>query len=584
MANNNRTVPASRNPDIVTFTIQVDGTALPGIYQILGITVSRELNRLPMAEIVIKDGDPASESFQASSGEEFVPGKALKVLLGYHSDEEVVFEGKIVRQSIRIREGSSRLYVDCRDAAFVTSLARRSRYFEDSTDSDAIETILGAYAGLSAEVDATSVTHRELMQYRGTDWDFILSRADANGLLVDVNAGRVRCFKPDFSADPILTIQYGATILELDAELDGRTQVPGVKAIGWSSANQESEEVEAADPGYAGPGNLDGAQLAGDLAVPEEELRHTGWLPADELQAWADARLLRSRLARVRGRVRFQGTAVVNPGDLIDLGGVGDRFSGTAFVSGVTHRVYSGRWTTEVRLGWDDNWFSERYTDINEQPAGGLTPAVRGLQIGKITTLEGDPDGEDRIKVALPAQDPQSEGVWARLATLDAGNNRGFYFRPEIDDEVIVGFLNDDPRDAVILGALHSSANPAPETAADDNNLKGYFSRSELRLEFNDADKLIRLETPGGAALILDDNNGKVELIDQNGNKIVMDSSGIQIESAQEMGLTATTDLNSSGVNVTLEAQAGLTVKGGATAELSAGGSTTVKGGVVQIN
>jgi hypothetical protein len=114
--------------------------------------------------------------------------------------------------------------------------------------------------------------------------------------------------------------------------------------------------------------------------------------------------------------------------------------------------------------------------------------------------------------------------------------------------------------------------------------LKGYFSRSELRLEFNDADKLIRLETPGGAALVLDDNDGSVTLTDQNGNKIVMDSSGIQIESAKEIGITATTDFKSTGVNVTVEAQSGLTAKGGATAELSAGGSTTVKGGTVMIN
>jgi phage protein D len=191
---NDRTVPTTRNPDVVTFTIQVDGEAIPGTYQVLGITVSRELNRLPMAEIVIKDGDPASESFLASSAEEWVPGKEIKILLGYHSDENIVFTGKVVRQSIRVREGSSRLYVDCRDAAFATSLVRKSRYFEDSSDSDAIEAIVGEYSGLSADIAATSIVHRELMQYRSTDWDFILSRADANGLLVDVNGGAVRCF------------------------------------------------------------------------------------------------------------------------------------------------------------------------------------------------------------------------------------------------------------------------------------------------------------------------------------------------------------------------------------------------------
>lgn len=579
-----RTIPTTRNPDVVTFTIEVDGQALPGTYQVLGLTVSRELNRLPMAEIIIQDGDPAAATFTASSSPDLLPGKAVKILLGYHSEEDTVFEGIITSQSIRIREGSSRLYIGCRDAAYQTTLVRHSRYFEDTTDSDVIETLVGEYASLTADVTATSITHRRLMQYRTTDWDYILSRSDANGLLVDASAGTIRCFRPDFSAEPVIAARYGATILELDAELEGRRQYPGVKALSWSPASQEVETAEGTDPGYDGPGNLGGDQLAGDLSIPEDELVHGGDLQGDELQAWADARLLHSRLGRIRGRVRFQGTAGLLPGNLLELGGLGDRFSGKAFVSGITHRVQDGKWSTEVLLGFDPDWFVQHHRHINDLPAAGLLPAVRGLQIGKVTALEGDPDGGDRIKVTLPAQDPESEGLWARQAVADAGNNRGFYWRPDLDDEVLVGFLNDDPRHPVILGALHSSANPAPETATDENNLRGFLSRSELRLEFDEDNKKIRLETPGGGALVLDDNEGSVTLTDQNGNKIVLDSSGITIESAAEISIKAATDLKAEGVQVTAEGQSGITVKGGGTAELSSGGSTTVKGGIVQIN
>jgi uncharacterized protein involved in type VI secretion and phage assembly len=88
---------------------------------------------------------------------------------------------------------------------------------------------------------------------------------------------------------------------------------------------------------------------------------------------------------------------------------------------------------------------------------------VQGLQFGLVTQIENDPDGEFRIQVRLPVIDLQSPGIWARVATLDAGQDRGTFFLPEIDDEVIVGFVNDDPRDAVVLGMLHRLPfRPAP--------------------------------------------------------------------------------------------------------------------------
>jgi uncharacterized protein involved in type VI secretion and phage assembly len=48
-----------------------------------------------------------------------------------------------------------------------------------------------------------------------------------------------------------------------------------------------------------------------------------------------------------------------------------------------------------------------------------------------VTKLEADPDGEDRIQVRLPILDAQADGIWARVSSLDAGENRGFFFRPE---------------------------------------------------------------------------------------------------------------------------------------------------------
>jgi len=582
MATSSQTLPVSRNPDVVTFTLKVGGEEVPGQYHVLSILVQKEANRLPSAQLILKDGDPAQGDFPASSSGLFVPGKRMEILAGYHSDEKTLFEGIIVKHKLRTRQGSARLYLECRDEAFKMTIGRKSRYFEEVTDSDVIETIIGEY-GLSKKIESTEVQHQELVQYEATDWDFILSRADANGKICLVDDGRLIVKKPDLGQSPELTIQYGATVLELDTEMDARLQYEGVTAKSWGFADQEILEADGQAPNFEEAGNLSGSDLSSELGQPTIEMHHSGHLTSEELQAWADAKYLRSRLAKIRGRVRIEGYPDIKPGQLIKLEGVGDRFTGELFISGVSHKIQSGLWSTNLQFGLREEWFAEQF-DISVRPASSLLPAINGLQTGVVTTLEGDPEGEERIKVRLPIIDPNGEGAWARLACLDAGDGRGAFFRPEIGDEVIVGFVNDDPRDAVVLGMLHSSAKPVPEGISDDNHKKGYLSREQLKLEFDDEKKAITIETPGGNSLVLDDDSGGITIKDQNGNKIVMDSSGITIESASALTVKAAQDGTIEALNLTATAQIGLKVEGSATAELSAGGSTTIKGGIVQIN
>jgi len=243
-----------------------------------------------------------------------------------------------------------------------------------------------------------------------------------------------------------------------------------------------------------------------------------------------------------------------------------------------------------VQLGLNPELFSETY-NLRPMPASGLLPAVTGLQTGIVTVLGGDPDGEDRIKVRLPMISTSDDGIWARISTLDAGKQRGTFFRPEIGDEVIVGFLNDDPRHPVVLGMVHSSAKPAPEPPDDNNHRKGYVSREKMKFNFDDDKKIITLETPAGNKMMLSEDAKGISFVDQNGNKITMDDSGIAIESIKDVIIKAAGDVKIDGINITVKASAAFKAEGTATAELS-GANTTVKGsaaaiiqgGMVQIN
>jgi Rhs element Vgr protein len=586
---NDTTIPTPATPDVCTVAVLIDGSEIPGTFHLLSVSISQELNRIPSAVLHLMDGDAATSTFEASNAGYFIPGKTIEIQLGYRSQNDSVFKGIIIKHSIKIRKSASLLVVECRNEAVKMTSGVKSCYYTDKLDSDIMEEILGLY-GLQKEVTATKPDLKEVVQYESTDWDFLLCRAEANGHVVCVGDDKVIIGPPDIASGAVLKVNYGSTILELDAEIDSRWQSKGIKANSWNPTDQELIEIEASEPSTTNNGNLSPSTLADVIGGEADTIRHGGKLSKPELQAWADGRLLKERLAKVRGRVRFQGFAGVLPGKTIEVTGIGERFEGKLYVSGVRHTVASGNWETDVQFGLNPEVFTATH-NLRPLPAAGLLPGVSGLQIGVVTVLESDPDGEDRIKVRLPLVSASEEGIWARIATLDAGKERGTFFRPEIGDEVVVGFLGDDPRCPVVLGMCHSSAKPAPEPAKDTNHHKGYVSREKMKLTFDDEKKIILFETPGGNRLMLSEEKKGIIIEDQNGNKITLDDSGIKMESVKELILKATSDMNAEGMNITLKAQTGFKASGTATAELS-GASTTVKGsaataisgGVVQIN
>ncbi len=583
--NNNATV------DVITFDILTNGKEINPEYHVLSLSVMKEANRVPSAKIVLRDGSSAEETFPVSESGDFVPGAEIEIKAGHNGENETLFKGIVVRHGIRVQEnGVTTLSLECKDKCVKMTIGRKSKYYEDLKDKEIIEQIIGA-AGLQADVESTALKHKEIVQHNVTDWDFINLRAELNGKLVLADDGKVSVKKPGTSGEPVVHLVFGSTIYEFEAEMDARHQLKAVKAQSWDYASQALFESSAAPPDFEEPGNLQGSALADVIGLDEYKLRHSGNVLAAELKAWADACLMRSRLAKIIGRAKFQGFADIKPGVLVQVAGVGERFNGKVFITAARHEIIDGGWYTHAQFGLSPDWFSTK-PDVSSPAAGGLLPAIEGLQIGKVVALEGDPDGEDRIQVRLPLIDNAAKGVWSRLATLDAGKKRGWVVRPEVDDEVIVGFINGDPRDAVVLGQLHSSKNPAPIPGADDNHHKGYHSRSEMKVLFDDENKVITISTPGGNSIVITEKDKGIIITDQNNNLLEMKPGGITIKSPKDIKIEATgkieikatQDLSLEGMNVKGKANAQLTMEGTAGAKLSTSAIAVVKGSLVQIN
>jgi Rhs element Vgr protein len=572
------TVPSRGSKDVTTTTILIGGTAIPATVEVSAITTFKSINRIPFARVEIFDGDPAAQTFPQSENEIFAPGGEIEIKVGYRTKEDLIFKGVIVGQKIRLRKsGRGLLTLLCRHPLFKSTLQKRSATFLEGTDSDAISTALGSY-GVTITAAASEVTHEKLLQYQSSDWDFALSRARANGLMLIPTDTGAELKEPDFSTSPQLELQLGATLLELDLEMDCRTQPVESTATAWDQSAQEILEATGADPGYAPGTQLSGSDLA-DIHGQSSHVSHPASLTQEELDAFSAARLLCSRLASHVGRVQCTGSPAPLPGGMLGLSGVGAQFNGTHFISAVRHHVHDGQWVTDIQIG----------TMPEMAPAAelglALLPSISGLHLAVVEALASDPEGEFRVQISLPTLGENAVPVWARLSSLTAGDSCGMAFFPDIGDEVVVSFLNEDPRHPVILGSLFSSALPSHIETDDDNFKKGYVSKAELKFLFDDEKKSIVLETPNGNSITLSDDEGGIILKDENGNSITLNADGITMECAADVKVTASSgDITLSGTNVEATASAQFTASGSSGAEFSASGTTVVKGAIVQIN
>ena len=178
------------------------------------------------------------------------------------------------------------------------------------------------------------------------------------------------------------------------------------------------------------------------------------------------------------------------------------------------------------------------------QPLTGHGPRLAGVYPAIVTDNQ-DPEGLGRVRLRLPwAVDP-SEGyeTWARVATFMAGAERGSWFIPEPDDEVLVAFEAGDPRRPYVLGALWNGVDAPPESMAQGNHIRSLTSRSGIKITMDDTDGAVQVivETPGGQKVTMTDSSPAVLLEDSTGNSVKLESSGVTITAASKLTLNAST-------------------------------------------
>jgi Rhs element Vgr protein len=599
MANSNNITSGG----IVTFTIKIDGKTIQEELSVLSVHIEKKINRIAIAKIVILDGEANTETFEVSSSSMFLPGTAISIEAGYDSKNEIVFEGIIISQTLRIDSiVGSALEIECRDAAVKMIVGRKSLTYANKKDSDIISSIIGNYSGLSSDVTATTTVWPEQVQYYVTDWDYILALAESNGLIVNTINGKIAINAPDKNTSSVLTVTYGDTLLEFNAKLNSSTQLGNVTSNSWDFKNQAITSSQAT-PNSSGSGNLSTKKLSEVIGLSSFQQQTSAPLESADLNNWSKAQILKSEYSKIIGEAKFQGTNLIDPGKYMTFHGLGDRFNGDYLISGVVHDLSQGNWISEVSLGLSPFWFTEE-PDVMSPPASGLLPGARGLFNGTVKKMFDDPDSQYRILVDIPLFDTNGAGIWARLSNFYSTSGAGAFFLPEVGDEVILGFLNEDPRYPVILGSVYSSTSIKPFAGLEPNEkntIKAIVSKSGIAVEFDDENKIWTVATPNKNTIIISDKDKQITIKDENQNSIVMSSSGIDISSQKNINISAQQkvtikgtqgidiessagDIATKGLNIKENADIQFSAQGGLTAQVTGGTELTLKGAMVMIN
>lgn len=214
-----------------------------------------------------------------------------------------------------------------------------------------------------------------------------------------------------------------------------------------------------------------------------------------------------------------------------------------------------------------------RLTDF---PFGDDLPRALAARISGVVTAvvtnNQDPDKQGRVKVKFPSLSEKDESHWARIAAPMAGKERGIYFLPEVDDEVLVAFMHGDINFPYVVGALWSGKDAPPATNDDGkNNVRLIKSRSGHVVKLND-----------------EDGKETIEIIDKSEkNSIVIDTAKNTITITSDKDIT----LKAANGTITLDAKevktkssAKSTIESGSGMDVKASGTLNIKGSTVNIN
>lgn len=492
---------------------------------------------------------------------------------------EMQFVGIVTRVDLENSiDALNSVLITAHSPTVVLDAATRDAFFYEQKASDIITAVLQKHSITLGSNAATSSTLKFCVQYGETDYRFVRRLAGANGLFAFYDGQRFSTAKASGSSPQELTWRQSLGAFSLGLG----TAAYQYEGTSW---DYERKNPISSQPSAAAP------SLSGVLkkSVDASKQVYTKASTAPIQPVAPDARSLDQVMEARKGTrlgqmILCEGTSVVPAvavGKCVRITGMGSAIDGTYWVNEVTH--------TFDESGQYANTFRATPVDMANPYNSPTLPPVSQIQSALVTNND-DPDGLGRVKVKFPWMD-QNETPFIRIAFPDAGNERGWFLIPEVDDEVLVAYEQGDPDHPVVIGCLYNGVDK-PAVAGGSFldggavSIKEFKTRNGNIIRFTDKngdEQLEILQKDGknaitmkvnGPSIMIESKDGDITI---KGKNLVLDGQSINLKSQQDIGLKSGTDLK-------IEAGANMTQKATANFDMQASAQVTVKGAIIQLN
>jgi phage protein D len=486
----------------------------------------------------------------------FAVGAAVEVLLAPPAGgtSTSLIKGQVVAVEPEFGHGGVVLAVRGYDQSHALNRTRVTQTYQNMTADDIARKVASRNGLTPGTIDSAGQAYDFVQQNTETDWQFLCrlaARIDFEVIVADRTL-HFRHAGPAAGGDPI-ELRFGDNLQTFRPRVTGVQQVDSVVVRGWDPSAGEVIEATANAPA---PSDLDSSigiarsdivsALGGGTVTVADRPVFNG----AEANALAGSVAARLANAFVDAEGSCVGDPKIRAGGRIDVKGIGTRFGGTYTLSSSEHvlRGQRGYQTNFVVSGRSPRSLVDLMSPAAQRSWGS------SIVVGTVTQNSSDPAGLGRVRVKYPALGDDTEGWWARIASVAAGDARGVLMMPQPGDEVLIGFEHGDPRKPYVLGSVWNAKDaPGQDLVRDDGS---FALRSDKEITAT-AKGVITIKSEKDLAIQTDGKIGQTAQGDYT-----VEGQSVTIKSNGSLTVESTADLTLKGATVSVQAQGTVSVSG----------------------
>ena len=497
--------------------------------------------------IVPDDALDTYEGFVMENSKKLL-GKKISLSYWQYGSENQVFSGIVTGLKNRKESGYGKLVITGHSPSILLENGRADRSFEQLSLSQIVKEIGVNYpqeGKIHAEEQELNV--RRVLPYtvqsQESDFGFIQRLATRYGEYFYYN-GKELIFGN--KAEAVLELSEGRELIELEFELGLRAQ--GFSGLAYDAEKGESIQHNAQEVQTEWKENALQAvavQASKQLFGNAPKSVFSGSEKSQELEEMLlKEKENRESLIWVRGRSRDSRLKNGSRAKLTDINGRAME----------TYRI------VEIRHYYNGDEYYNEFVGVSDvlhppyQDSGAFPKSHE--QMGRVVE-NADPLGLGRVRVQMVWQEAGSEKTpWIRLLQPHSGSGKGFYFVPEIGEEVLVGFQGGNAEKPYVIGTQYNGKEKSGY-ADKENNIKAVHTRSGHKLVFTEDESIL--------------------ITDKSGNEILLDTKGSNIT------ITAPETMTLNAKNLNINVSQNMTTNVGMNASENVGMNKTTSIGLVNL-